>query len=414
MSKVNFFDSLLQETNRLDNAAVSKRNEKVILGFTDDISPKAIIDGKEYRVFNSNDYLGLRHTPHLKNAEHQASSIYGTGPGAVRFISGTLKVHKDLEKALAKFHGRDDAIVFSSAFAANLGVIFSLLKGQSKDSKINENVLLISDELNHRSIIDGIRLAQLPKEQRQVMRHLDFDHLDQILTESTGKFSRVVFITDGVFSMLGEYQKLDQINQIIEKHDSNFDQGILFLVDDCHGVGACGKTGRGTEEVLNTKADVLIGTLGKAFGADGGYVVANQMVIDYLREASATYIYSNTISPGTAGAALAAIELVDSKIGVDLLQTLEGNIWMFKNALSETKLKLAVDSRHPIQPVLIGDSKKTAQMTQDLFEIGILATKINYPVVPQGRDEIRIQISAAHTQEDIEIVVESLDKVGKV
>jgi glycine C-acetyltransferase len=413
MSKNKFFSSLVAEVKRIDKAQVTKRQENIIDGFTEEPSPKAIINRRKYRVFNSNDYLGLRHFEKVKTAEHKASEKFGAGPGAVRFISGSLKVHKELEKALAEFHGREDAMIFSSAFATNLAVIFSLIKGQSKDSLISNNALVISDELNHRSIIDGIRLANLSKEQKKIFKHLDADSLSEVLADGVKKFDRAVVITDGIFSMLGEYQDLKKINKVIKRFDKEYKEGVLLIVDDCHGIGAFGETGRGTEEVSKSKADVLIGTLGKGFGVDGGYVVANQKVINYLRESAATYIYSNNISPGTAGAALAAVKIASSKKGESLVRKLLKNVDRLKNGLKKQGFVFAADSIHPIQPILIGDTEKTKAFTEGLFEEGFLVTNINYPVVPKGKDEIRVQLSASHTNEDIDAFIKSATKVGK-
>ncbi len=406
MPKQHFIETLHKELVRIGQAKTAKRFEHVIEGFTKGASPQALIRGKPHRIFNSNDYLGLRFHPDLKAAEHAATEEFGTGPGAVRFISGTLKVHRDLEKAIAAFHGRDDALVFSSAFAANLAVLCCLIKGQAADSVVSGHTMVISDELNHRSIIDGIRVANLPKEQRFVFHHLDLDDLDRILLEKRGAFQRVVVVTDGIFSMLGEAQDLKKMREVIDAHDRHFAEGIWLVVDDAHGVGAFGKTGRGVEEFFQARGDVLVGTLGKAFGTDGGYVVADQTVVDYLRESAATYIYSNSISPGTAGAALASIKLVQTSVGEKLLKTLVHNREYFQKEMQKAGSTFAAHSVHPIQPVLLGDAVKTGFFKEKLFERGILVTNINYPVVPKGRDEIRVQISAAHTQEDLSAFVD--------
>lgn len=407
MSKQAFYQVLGQELARIDDAGTAKRHENVIEGFTDHPAPRAKIAGQEYRIFNSNDYLGFRHLPELKEAEHQASQQYGTGPGAVRFISGSLKIHRDLEKALAKFHGRDDAMVFSSAFAANMAVLFSLIAGQSRDSVVGNDVLVISDEINHRSIIDGIRIANHPKPKRRIFKHLDLDDLAKILEEEKGQHQRVLIVTDGVFSMLGEYQDLGPLRALVNQYDSEYEQGIILVVDDAHGIGAFGETGRGTEEVTRGKADVLVGTLGKALGADGGYVVGDQVVIDYLREAAATYIYSNSISPGTAGAGLAAVKLLSSEKGQKMLAQLRENMGQFKREMIELGFEFASDSIHPIQPILLGEAKKAKALTDAFFEAGILVTNLSYPVVSPGRDEIRVQLSAAHTKEDIDYFISS-------
>ncbi len=410
MSHQDYLNLLKAEVDRIDQAGSSKRQEKIILGFTDENPPRAVIDDRKYYVFNSNDYLGLKYNADLKEAEHEASKKYGAGPGAVRFISGSLKVHRDLEQAVARFHGRDDAILYSSAFAANLGTIFPLIVGQAKTSLVRDNVLVISDELNHRSIIDSIRLANLAKENRAIFKHLDLDHLETILKEAASKYDRAVVITDGVFSMLGELQDLKRLHALKEKYDQEFKHGILTIVDDAHGVGAIGETGRGTEEDAGERADVLIGTFGKAFGSDGGYVAAGQTVIDYLRESSATYIYSNPIPPSTAGAALAALELMDTDEGRELTGKLADNIRYFKEKAKAAHIPFAADSRHPVQPVLIGDTLKTKQLVGELFTEGFLTTAISYPVVPPGRDEIRVQINAVHTPESIDLLIGALAK----
>lgn len=408
MSNKNFFSVLSREIARIDKAKTSKRFEKIIDGFTKEKSPKAIINKEKFHVFNSNDYLGFRHNPVLKKAERQASEIFGTGPGAVRFISGSLKIHHDLEKALVKFHKKDDAMIFSSSFAANIAVLFCLLAGQNKDSLVDSDVIVISDALNHRSIIDGIRVANLPKEQRAIFNHMDSAHLEIILEANKKIHKRALVVTDGVFSMLGEYQKLKEIRTVIDKYDKEYKNGVLLVVDDAHGVGISGKTGRGVEEIEGVEADILIGTFGKAFGADGGYVAANQIIIDYLRESAATYIYSNSIPPGTAGAALKAIKLLDKPAGKKLLKNSKENVAYFKKRMKTAGFLFAADSSHPIQPVLIGDPFKTSALVGNLFKKNIIVTNISFPVVPKGRDEIRVQISAVHTKKDIDQLVKEL------
>ncbi len=411
--KTHFIQTLHSELERIKRAKTAKRFETIIEGFTKESSPKALIRGKPYRMFNSNDYLGLRFHPLLKEAEHAASQEYGTGPGAVRFISGSLKVHRDLERMIASFHGRDDAIVFSSAFTANMSVLFCMIRGQAADSVVGGDTLVISDALNHRSIIDGIRVANLPKEHRALFNHLDSTDLDRILNEKRGAFQRVIVVTDGIFSMLGEAQDIQKMRQIIDKYDPHFPDGIWLIVDDAHGVGAFGKTGRGVEEAFQAKADLLVGTLGKAFGADGGYVTADQVVIDYLRESAATYIYSNSISPGTASAAFAALQIIQSSEGEKLLLQLEKNREHFQKEMLALGAAFAAHSVHPIQPLLLGSAEKTNLCKKGLFEEGILITNINYPVVPKGRDEIRVQISAIHTKEDLDAFARAWDSVAK-
>lgn len=304
-------------------------------------------------------------------------------------------------------------MVFSSAFATNIAVISCLIKGQSKDSLIDASTLVISDELNHRSIIEGIRVANLPKEQRLIYKHLDFSDLARVLEENKGIYKRALILTDGIFSMLGEAADFSSFNTVVKKYDAEYEEGIITVADDSHGVGIFGKDGRGCEDASQAKVDVLVGTFGKAFGSDGGYVVADKEIIAYLRESAATYIYSNSVSPGVAGAALAAVRTIDSPKGKKLLQTSRDNIALFKKLMKKEGFMFAADSMHPIQPILIADAYKTKKLTDALFEAGILATNINYPVVPKGKDEIRVQISASHTKEDIEYFVETCAKAGK-
>ncbi len=413
MGKSTFFDLLTKEIKRIDDVKTSKRHERIIEGFTKDPSPKAIIEGKQVSIFNSNDYLGLRHNPKLKKAESEASEKYGAGPGAVRFISGSLKIHRDLEKKVASFHNRDDGMIFSSAFAANMAVLFCLIVGQSKDSVVDNDVLVLSDALNHRSIIDGIRIANHPKEKKGIFEHMNPYDLVRLLEQEKAKHKRAIVVTDGVFSMLGEFQKLKKIKEVVDKYDKEYAMGVLLVVDDAHGVGACGETGRGVEEIEGVQSDVLIGTFGKAFGADGGYVVANQTIIDYLRESAATYIYSNPFSPGTAGAALKSLELIDQPEGKDLLKSVADNTKYFKEQMKTAGFTFAADSSHPIQPVLIGDPVKTRALVDFLFSKNLMVTNISYPVVPKGADEIRVQLSASHERQDIDNLIQGFISAKK-
>lgn len=413
MAKKQFIDSLTAEVARIDESGVSKRNEVIIEGFTKDHAPRAIIAGKNYHVFNSNDYLGLRLDSDLAHAEEEATQTFGVGPGAVRFISGTLHVYKELESAVATFHGRDDAMVFSSAFAANIAVMSCFLNKQSRDSVMSDSVAVISDELNHRSIIDGVRAASIEKSQKFIYRHMDFDHLAEVLDANKDTFKRAVVVTDGIFSMIGEYTDLKKLKEVTDRYDELYEEGVLVIVDDSHGVGAFGETGRGCEEVSAVHVDIVVGTFGKAFGCDGGYVVGDQAFIDYLREAAATYIYSNSVSPGVAGAALRSVETVMSEKGQALLGQLRKNIALFKEEIGKTKFAFAAESTHPIQPILIGDALKTKELKKALFARGILVTNINYPVVAKGKDEIRVQINASHSEEDIRFFVEQLAITGK-
>ena len=415
MGKKEFQNILQKELDRLDGSNISKRFERVIEGFSkeENRAPKAVVEEKEFMIFNSNDYLGLRFHKDVLKAEEEASQKYGSGPGAVRFISGSLKVYQELEKELAIFHKAEAAITFSSSFAANLAVIHCFIKGQSRDSAVGKNTLVISDELNHRSIIDGIRVAGMLRENKAIFRHLDYEHLREILEENKGKFSRVLVISDGVFSMIGEYADLKKINEVSEEFDEYYNEGILTIIDDAHGVGAFGENGRGCQDISQARPDILVATMGKGFGADGGYVVGDKIYIDYLRESAATYIYSNPVSPGTAGAAVKSLKIIQSEEGQKLLRKLKQNMSYFKQKMDSAGFEFAADSIHPIQPVLIGDPAKTRALTNALFDRGILVTQISYPVVPKGKDEIRVQMSAAHSKEDLDEFIKEIIEAGK-
>lgn len=407
--KFNFLKILQNELDRVDQAKVSKRNEFII----DEVlnATQVWSNGEKFDIFNSNDYLGLRVDKKLILAEEKAARRYGVGPGAVRFISGSCKVYSELEKKVAQFHNKEAGMVFSSAFAANLGVIFSLIKGQSKDSLVNDRVLVVSDELNHRSIIDAIRLANLDKSQKAIFKHKDKNSLKEILEKSKNDFDRVLVITDGIFSMLGEVQDLAGLKDVINQHQDDYKNGVFLIVDDAHGVGAFGKTGRGSEQECGVQADLLLGTFGKAFGCDGGYVVGNQTIIDYLRESAATYIYSNCMAPTTAQSAWESLDLMMSERGKKLLEKLGNNLAYFKNKIKKTKFSLAVESNHPIQAILIGNPIEAKKIVNLLKDNKILATNINYPVVPKGKDEIRVQISAQHTKEQIDKFIDCLENL---
>lgn len=365
--------------------------------------------GPRYRVagqprpflrMNSNSYLGLSTHPRLVAAAEAAVARYGVGPGAVRFISGTHEPHVRLEQRLAAFHGRDAAMIFSSAYATVLSVVASL---------VTPETAVISDELNHNCIINAIRLVR-PRE-KFVYRHLDLAGLEDGLRRAAGSCRRALVITDGIFSMRGAAAPLDAIGELVRRYDDAFPENAVLVVDDSHGVGAFGPTGRGTEEQLGSRADLLIGTLGKAFGVNGGYVVGARTLIDSLRETSPMYIYSNPITPGEAGAALAAVEIVDSPAGQALLAHLRDLTARFRaGLLAQGKETLA--GAHPVTPLFIRDAARTAAAVRQLFDHGILATAIIYPVVPRGDDSIRFQISAEQTAADIDEALAALETIS--
>ena len=384
-----------EQLSEKDNLGTTKRHELIVTAIksaSDGYGPRYLLAGHGNKAFlrmNSNSYLGLENHSAVITAETKAAEIFGTGPGAVRFISGSYQPHKDLEQKLAEFHGRESAMLFSAAYATMMGVLPQF---------ITQDTLVVSDALNHNCIINAIRLSKPAK--KSVYAHLDFAELNQILQTHKGLFKRVCVVTDGVFSMRGDFASLDQISALCKLHESGYEDGIITLVDDSHGVGAFGKTGRGTEEVTQTKVDVLIATLGKAFGVNGGYVVSSAEVIDYLRETAPLYIYSNSITPAEAAAALTAVQIVDSEEGLAKLGELRELSERLRKGLIQAGFE-TLDNEHPIVPVLIRDTKKTADLVAHLFANNILATGLNYPVVPKGEEEIRLQVSSSHTEKDI-------------
>ncbi|MBV1932630.1 MAG: aminotransferase class I/II-fold pyridoxal phosphate-dependent enzyme [Porticoccaceae bacterium] len=352
---------------------------------------------KQFLRMNSNSYLGMSFRDEIITAEEMAVREFGTGPGAVRFISGTWSPHIALEQRLADFHGRPAAMIFSSAYATMMGLLPALISDQT---------VLISDELNHSCIINATALAR-PAEKR-VYRHFDLDDLEAQLKAASANCQRAIIVTDGIFSMRGDHAPLSEIKRLAEKYDDAYAENILVVVDDSHGVGAFGATGRGTEEYCgDVQADILVGTLGKAFGVNGGYLVASTAIVEYLRETSPFYIYSNPITPGEAAAALKAVEMLDSPRGGALLTHLRTTTTRFEKGLLDLGLETIV-GEHPVVPLMIRDTKRTSALVEHLLERGVLATGLNYPVVPKGDEEIRFQISADHSPDDIDEALEAL------
>ncbi|HEY6254818.1 MAG TPA: aminotransferase class I/II-fold pyridoxal phosphate-dependent enzyme [Xanthobacteraceae bacterium] len=357
---------------------------------------------KPFLRMNSNNYLGLSFRPELIAAEEEAVRRLGTGPGAVRFISGSYPPHTDLERRLARFHGRQAAMLFSSAYATVMGVLPPL---------ITDRTAVISDALNHNCIINAIALAR-PAE-KHIYRHLDMADLERGLAAARRACSRVIIVTDGIFSMRGDHAPLKEIIGLARKYDADFPENVVVVVDDSHGVGAFGESGRGTEEyTASGPPDILVATLGKAFGVNGGYVAAAKTIIRYLRETSPLYIYSNPITPGEAAAALTAVDLVDGPLGASLLNHLRAMTQRFKAALVELGFE-TLPGEHPVVPLMLRDSARTSALVAHLRSHGILATGLNYPVVPKGEEEIRFQISADHVDADIDEARDALRSFGK-
>jgi glycine C-acetyltransferase len=359
--------------------------------------PRFLLEGhgdKQFIRMNSNSYLGMGLHPEVIRAEEEAAKRFGAGPGAVRFISGTYAPHRELERRLAAFHGREAAMLFSSAYATVVGTLVPLITDQT---------IVISDELNHNCIINAIRLAR-PAD-KVVYRHLDMDELEAALRAAAGRVRRAIVVTDGIFSMRGDHAPLDRIMELARAYDARFEENVVVVVDDSHGVGAFGATGRGTEEYTGAPpVDLLVATLGKALGVNGGYVASSASVIAYLRETSPFYIYSNPITPAEAAAALRSLEILDSDEGRKLLDRLRALTRRFEAGLVELGFEI-IPGEHPVVPLMVRDTAKTRELVAHLRANGVLATGLSYPVVPRGDEEIRFQVSAEHTEADIDEVL---------
>ncbi len=391
--------SLEEKIKEIDEKGILKRKESIILEIKKCDGTKGnryILKGeenKEYIRMNSNSYLALNLNERVKQKEEEAIKKFGVGPGAVRFISGTYEPHKALEERISKFHNREDAIIFSSAYGCVLGTLFSL---------IDEETFVISDELNHNCIINGIRLSK-PKE-KDIYKHLNIEECEEKIKSFIGKAKKVLIITDGVFSMRGDYASLDKLQELANKYDKDFEEGVILIVDDSHGVGIFGDSGRGTEEVLKTKVDILIGTFGKAFGVNGGYLVSDKTIVDYLREKAPLYIYTNPITPGEANAIIESINIIDSDLGKEMISYVRELAKKFREGILSLGLE-TTKSEHPIVPLIIRNTQKTKELVKYLRENGVLSTGLNYPIVPKGEELIRFQISYEHTEYDVNYVL---------
>jgi glycine C-acetyltransferase len=395
--------SLRQHVDGLVAAGTAKGAETVVVGVRPaqgDRGPRFLLAGegdREFMRMNSNSYLGMGLRPEVVHAEEEATRAFGAGPGAVRFISGTYRQHLDLERELAAFHSRKAAMIFSSAYGTILSTITPM---------VTDETVLVSDELNHNCIINAMRLARPAG--KAIYGHNDVAGLDRSLEEWKGRAKRALVVTDGIFSMRGDHAPLDEIMEVCVRHDDGYAENVVCVVDDSHGVGAFGPTGRGTEEYTRSRpVDVLVGTLGKAFGVNGGYVTADEDTIRFLRESSQMYIYSNPITVGEAAAALAAVRIVAGPEGPGLLQRLRGLTSRFEKGLGRVGIE-TIPGEHPVVPLMIRDTTKTRDLVRYLYENGVLVTGLTYPVVPRGDEEIRTQINADHTEQDIDRVLDLL------
>ena len=342
--------------------------------------------GKQVLNFCANNYLGLSDHPEVVAAAKEALDRWGFGLSSVRFICGTQQIHKDLEAALSTFLGTDDTILYSSCFDANGGLFETLLGAEDA---------IISDELNHASIIDGVRLS---KARRYRYKNRDMADLEAQLKDTADARYRLI-ATDGVFSMDGYVAPLDEICDLAERYDA------LVMVDDSHAVGFVGPDGAGTPSLFGVKdrVDIVTGTLGKALGgASGGYVSARREIVELLRQRSRPYLFSNSLAPSVTAASLKALELIGGSS--DLRDKLAANTKLFRTKMTEAGFDV-LPGDHPISPVMIGDAAEAGRLADKLLDLGIYVIGFSYPVVPQGKARIRVQLSAAHSTQDVETAI---------
>lgn len=386
-----FLELLNQELDRLHQKSLYK-NERVISSAQ---QPHLVANGKHVINFCANNYLGLCNDPELIRAAQDGLKQYGFGLSSVRFICGTQDIHKALESALSRFLGAEDTILFSSCFDANGGVFEALF---------GEEDVIISDALNHASIIDGIRLCRA---RRLRYANNDMANLEkQLLSARDARFR--VIVTDGVFSMDGIYAKLDAICELAQQYD------CLVMVDDSHAVGIVGPNGKGTHEQQGVigRVDILTGTLGKALGgASGGYVSGRRQIVEFLRQRSRPYLFSNSVAPLIVTTTLKVLELLHER-GDALRNQLHSNSSLFRTRLEKLGFTL-VRGSHPIIPIMLGDASLAKEMAEALFDEGVYVVSFSYPVVPEGQARIRAQMSAAHTSDDIEQAISAFGKVGR-
>jgi glycine C-acetyltransferase len=379
-------------------AAGTYKKERVI---TSPQSTSISVLDSESKVLNfcANNYLGLANNKQIIQAAHEALESHGFGLASVRFICGTMDIHKKLESTVAKFHKKEDAILYASCFDANAGIFEALLTADDA---------IISDELNHASIIDGVRLC---KAKRFRYKSKDMADLEAKILEAKEQNARVIMIaTDGVFSMEGSIAPLDKIVALKEKYGPN----VVVFVDECHATGFFGPTGKGTPEYFGVeeKIDIVNSTLGKAMGGGmAGYTAASRQVVDLLRNRSRPYLFSNSISPPLVGAALKAFDMLNGSDA--LLKQLRLNTQTFRSRMKQAGFRILGNDEHPISPVWLGDARLAAEFADEMLKRNIYVIGFSFPVVPKGEARIRVQLSAAHTLEDVNRAVDAFIEVGK-
>ena len=356
--------------------------------------PVCNFDGQEVINLSSNNYLGLTTHPKLKERAVRAVEEFGVGSGAVRTIAGTMALHMELEEKIATFKHVEASVVFQSGFTANAGTVQAILGRED---------VIVSDELNHASIIDGCRLSRA---EIKVFPHKDVEACEQILKEIQDRKCRKLLITDGVFSMDGDITPLPQLVELAEKY------GCIMMIDDAHSSGVLGRSGRGTVDHfdLHGRVDIQVGTLSKAIGALGGYVCSHRETIEYLYQRARPFLFSTSHPPSVAAACIAAFEVLEEE--PDLIKELWSNTEFFKEGLKKLGFNTGM-SETPITPVIVGDAALAHQFSRELFQAGVFAQGIGYPTVPQGKARIRTIVTATHTREELSQALEIMESVAR-
>jgi glycine C-acetyltransferase len=395
--------ALVAEVGKLEQEGRAKAPERIIAGYvaaSGERGPRYRLRGsdREFIRMNSNSYLSLSHQPALLEAADEASRTFGAGPGAVRFIDGTATPHVELEARIAAFAGRPAAKIFNSAYTSVLGLAIALTDPET---------YWIGDDLNHNCIIRAMRIANVARDRRAIFGHNDVADLARHLDEVPEGIDRVIVIFDGIFSMRGDNAPVAELVELVARHDDRFREGAITVMDDSHGFGAYGATGRGTEEHCGAKVDVLVGTFGKAFGVNGGFVAASPEAIEAIRQKADTYIYTNPLGAADAAAALRAVEIADGPEGRTRLANLTARTLQFRRGLEALGLE-SIPGPHPIVPLLVRDTSRVREMVRGLYDRGVLAVGLTFPVVPRGDETIRFQVNAAHTAADIDEVLDAV------
>jgi len=396
--------ALVKEVEALKAEGRAKSPERIITGYM----PASGSKGPRYRLqgsdlefirMNSNSYMSLQDHPEMIKAADSATHVFGVGPGAVRFIDGTFHYHVELEAATAKFVGMEAAKIFTSSYMSNLGLAITIT---------NKQTYWIGDALNHNSIIRAMRIANVPSANKGIFKHNDMQDLKRCLDEVPDGIERVVVIFDGIFSMRGDFAPMQEINEVVAPYRDKWQDGLVTVMDDCHGLAAYGDNGRGTCEHTNAMPDIMTGTYGKGFGVNGGFIAGSQELIDTVRQKADTYIYTNPLSVADCAASIKSIEIVDSAEGRERLVNLKTRTKQFRDGLDNLGLE-SIPGPHPVVPVLVRDTAKTHKAVKHLFDNGILVVGLTFPVVPRGDETLRFQINASHTEADIDHALNTLE-----